>query len=189
MTAAAQVLVRHGYDQATTGLVAAQAGVSIGTLYQYYPNKDAVFSELLRREFDAITLAVGSALATAAPDGLRGQVRAAVGALFAAKAGNPRLHHVLSTELGRLDGARLLKEMNHRTRKMTEAGLSGHGDAVRFANPDRAAFLVVNVVEGIILATLAEAPETLADPELANEVADLVVAFLETPRRRDPRSP
>ena len=42
-TAAAQVLVERGYPQATTNHIAKRAGVSIGTLYQYFPNKDAIF--------------------------------------------------------------------------------------------------------------------------------------------------
>lgn len=42
-TAAAKVLVQHGYAHATTNRIAQRAGVSIGTLYQYFPNKDAVF--------------------------------------------------------------------------------------------------------------------------------------------------
>src|SRR5262249_12927282 len=52
--AAAQVLVKHGYDRANTGLIAETAGVSIGSVYQYYPNKEAVFSALLEQELEAL---------------------------------------------------------------------------------------------------------------------------------------
>lgn len=45
-TAAAQVLVHRGYARATTNRIAEAAGVSIGTLYQYFDGKDAVFDAL-----------------------------------------------------------------------------------------------------------------------------------------------
>src|SRR5262247_3195924 len=46
LEAAAQVLERDGYAAATTDLIAERAGVSIGTLYQYFPNKDSILLAL-----------------------------------------------------------------------------------------------------------------------------------------------
>ena len=49
MQAAAQVFARHGYAAGTTNRIADRAGVSIGTLYQYFPNKDAILIALIER--------------------------------------------------------------------------------------------------------------------------------------------
>src|ERR1700760_4058380 len=49
LTAAAQVLARDGAHKFTTARVAEKAGVSIGSLYQYFPNKEAI---LFRLQFD-----------------------------------------------------------------------------------------------------------------------------------------
>jgi AcrR family transcriptional regulator len=49
LEAAAQVFERHGYAAGTTNRIAERAGVSIGSLYQYFPNKDAIVMELARR--------------------------------------------------------------------------------------------------------------------------------------------
>jgi len=46
---AAQVLVAQGYENATTDRIAERTGVSVGTLYEYFPNKDAVFAALQLR--------------------------------------------------------------------------------------------------------------------------------------------
>jgi len=44
--AAAQVLTRHGYERTTTNLIADRAGISVGTIYEYFPNKDVLLNEL-----------------------------------------------------------------------------------------------------------------------------------------------
>lgn len=54
MEAAAQVLEEKGFEKATTDRIAEKAGVSIGTLYQYFPNKDAIFLEHRLRHVRAI---------------------------------------------------------------------------------------------------------------------------------------
>ncbi|MBE0604637.1 MAG: helix-turn-helix transcriptional regulator, partial [Deltaproteobacteria bacterium] len=49
LAAAAQVFEDHGYANGTTNRIAEQAGVSIGTLYQYFPSKEAIAVALLER--------------------------------------------------------------------------------------------------------------------------------------------
>jgi AcrR family transcriptional regulator len=49
LTAAAQVFAEMGYAAATTNAIAARAGVSIGSLYQFFPNKEALMDALLER--------------------------------------------------------------------------------------------------------------------------------------------
>ncbi|WP_019548207.1 TetR/AcrR family transcriptional regulator [Streptomyces sulphureus] len=53
LDAAAHVFAEYGYAAGTTNRIAEQARVSIGSLYQYYPNKDAILVELLTRHLDA----------------------------------------------------------------------------------------------------------------------------------------
>jgi len=50
LDAGAQVLVEYGYASASTNRIAEIAGVSIGSLYEYFPGKEAIFAELRRRE-------------------------------------------------------------------------------------------------------------------------------------------
>lgn len=50
LEAAARILVAEGFDRLNTNRVAEVAGVSIGTLYQYFPSKEAILAEIIRRE-------------------------------------------------------------------------------------------------------------------------------------------
>ncbi|MFJ6392410.1 TetR/AcrR family transcriptional regulator [Streptomyces sp. NPDC091972] len=52
LTAAAHVFAEHGYAAGTTNRIAERARVSIGSLYQYFPNKDAILAELMVRHID-----------------------------------------------------------------------------------------------------------------------------------------
>jgi AcrR family transcriptional regulator len=58
LDATIQVLLNVGKERLTTTRVALRAGVSVGTLYQYFPNKSALLQAALRRHKDAVTEAV-----------------------------------------------------------------------------------------------------------------------------------
>ncbi|WNV87124.1 TetR/AcrR family transcriptional regulator [Umezawaea sp. Da 62-37] len=52
LTAAAHVFAEHGYAAGTTNRIAERARVSIGSLYQYFPNKDSILAEILIQHID-----------------------------------------------------------------------------------------------------------------------------------------
>src|SRR6185369_8903715 len=60
--AAARVLVRGGYGAFTTNRVAARAGVSVGSLYQYFPNKEALLAELKTRHVTQLERGLDAAM-------------------------------------------------------------------------------------------------------------------------------
>jgi AcrR family transcriptional regulator len=105
LDAACAVFARHGYAAGTTNRIAAEAGLSVGSLYQYFPNKDAILVELVRAHIadgtrevlEAIGPAVGSD-GPGAADELEVVVRQIVTALVAVHARDRRLHQVLFEE-------------------------------------------------------------------------------------------
>ena len=56
-----QVLLSHGAEGLTTTRVADRAGVSVGTLYQYYPNKRSLLYAVMEEHLDRVATAVESA--------------------------------------------------------------------------------------------------------------------------------
>ncbi|MEW5684623.1 MAG: TetR/AcrR family transcriptional regulator [Pseudomonadota bacterium] len=73
LDAAAEALIRHGYAGATTSVVAQRAGVSVGTLYQYFPNRDAVGAALVLRAMERIRADMRKAFAECVTRRLEGQ--------------------------------------------------------------------------------------------------------------------
>ena len=79
LEAAAHILEHRGLEGYTTNEIAARAGVSIGSLYQYFPNKDAVTIALIEREMSGMVDEVAAALAlTSRRRALKEAIRAAV---------------------------------------------------------------------------------------------------------------
>ncbi|MDP7735235.1 TetR/AcrR family transcriptional regulator [Mycobacterium paragordonae] len=101
LDAAAQVFAEHGYVAGTTNRIAEEAGLSIGSLYQYFPNKDAVLRALMDAHVDAGSTLLGERLAGGLPPRLDDTLRLFVRAAIDNHRDNPRLHRVLFEEAPR----------------------------------------------------------------------------------------
>ncbi len=69
LVAAAQVFHEAGYTSATTNDIALEAGISVGSLYQYFPNKDAILVALTRRHIDSATAGLINLVSALSPEG------------------------------------------------------------------------------------------------------------------------
>ena len=88
--AAAQILEKGGLPAFTTNAVAERAGVSIGTLYQYFADKNALVMALARNEMEAALADVARALQGEIDPSVEGRIRAMVRAIVHAFRGRQR---------------------------------------------------------------------------------------------------
>jgi AcrR family transcriptional regulator len=100
LDAASEVFATHGYAAGTTNRIADASGLSVGSLYQYFPNKDAILVELVRAHIDEGTRETLEALAgwTGDTDDPVELVRAVITAMVGVHVGDRRLHQVLFEE-------------------------------------------------------------------------------------------
>ncbi len=104
LEAAARILETEGFEGYTTNAIAARAGVSIGSLYQYFPNKDAVTAALVLADAEAFLARCKAAAAAArdrSPDAL---IEALIGAVVAHQLDRPALARLIDIEEARLAG-------------------------------------------------------------------------------------
>jgi AcrR family transcriptional regulator len=106
LEAAARILEAKGFDGYTTNAVADRAGVSIGSLYQYFPNKDAITKALIHRETSTLLADVETLDRSDPTQAILGLIRAAV----AHQLHRPALARLLDFEEARLP---LTKEVHH----------------------------------------------------------------------------
>jgi AcrR family transcriptional regulator len=165
LEAAAQVLQRDGYARATTNRIAAAAGVSVGTIYQYFANKDAIFDALIRREIDGLQ----ALLRVARPDPrepLADVLRRLGSALVQSRPGAPALYRSLEHVPNALFRRRVAGARASLV-EWVRAFLAMHRRELRVSDLDTAAFVIVAAAEGVALnATpefyLGRGPEELA---------------------------
>ncbi len=102
LEAAAQLVAQRGLAAFNTNAVAERAGVSIGSLYQYFPGKDAIMAALIARQHARQVQSLLDALDTPPTAGLEGRVRALVRAAMHHHHDNALLASAIDHEEARL---------------------------------------------------------------------------------------
>ena len=185
LEATVRILDREGSDAATTTRIAAVAGISIGTLYQYFSHRDAILDALQDREFERAMGLVEKILAD--PRNVRTPSQTAreiVVGLLELYAAAPGLHRVLAIEGLRVVKAGRVHAFDVRVIAVIRQFLATMGPRVRRDNVDAASFVVYQSVRATMLARLLESPPGVSDDVLVAEVTDMLLSYLVGERSR-----
>lgn len=177
LAATARVLVAEGYEAATTNRVAEVAGVSIGTLYQYFPNKESLVLAVIRQHCDEMLGLLQTSVATLGDAPLPVAVRTYVTAMLEAHRMDPDLHRVLIQQALHL-GLEHIHGVQLMSRAVVRAWLEGHRDEVLPRDLDAAAFVLVTAVESVTHAAILERPLPVSMEVLAEEIIAFVLRYL-----------
>lgn len=176
LDATLQVLVRDGYAKLTTTRVAERAGVSVGTLYQYYPDKRSLVSALKIRYFELMIGAVSDAARGAVGLDLETAVRRTLAALVQVKRDNMALTKALRAPLAEQDGHAFMREtlgfFAAAIGPLLASAVPGLGD------PTRRATIMVSALEGAISFAVFEHPDWLAEPWFLDELTHVAVGYV-----------
>lgn len=145
--AAIQVLVREGPSRCTTTRIAERAGASVGSLYQYYPNRDALLAAVLERHLGGVADAVERACREHRGERLSRMVSALVAAFLAAKLRDPEQARALYAIAEGRGGAALAARMRTRMTTAAAAMLASASDA-RFDDPAMVAAIALGALVG-----------------------------------------
>src|SRR6201994_2090158 len=100
--ATARILVKEGFDKASTNRIAEMAGVSVGSLYQYFPSKEALVAAVIERHQQEILQTVRGELAQVWSQPVDEAVRKIVALAIRAHRVDPKLHRVLAEQIPRV---------------------------------------------------------------------------------------
>jgi AcrR family transcriptional regulator len=179
LDATARVLCREGYDRASTNRIAEAAGVSIGSLYQYFPSKEALVAALIDRHREEAMGIFFARLSEIATDPLPVGTRKIVQAMVDLHAVDPVLHSILSEQVprvGRLNS--LMEDIEVHAAKAVRTLLDVRKDELRVTDLDAAVFVIVHSVEAVTHRGGRHYQKELSTERLVNEVTDLVVRYL-----------
>jgi AcrR family transcriptional regulator len=177
LDAVVRILKRHGVDAVTTNRVAEVAGVSIGSVYQYFPNKRAIFFALHDRHAEQTGRLIEKTLVEHATSSLENLIRALVGAMVDAHAPDPELYELLQTETPhRATGARNLAE---RLSGVLRLAIASRVPELRTTgNFDLLLFVTTNMIDALSHAAVLRRPKHLSLPAAKEETVRAIVTYL-----------
>jgi AcrR family transcriptional regulator len=178
LEAAARVLVTSGYEAFTTNRVAEKAGISIGSFYQYFPNKDALLSELMRSHIEEIESGVVEMAVHAATMPLEQLIRVAIEQNINAHLINPELHRVLSEEVPLAGLTNWKATYTRRMHERVRAAFELRRSEIRVPDLDLAVYMVTSAVEAVVHNAVSARTAELKSGALAAELARMLVGYL-----------
>jgi len=178
LEATARVLVRDGYALASTNRIAEAAGVSIGSLYQYFPSKQALVTALRRRHAEqmlAMLLEVGRGAAEASAVDA---VKILVHAVVVAHRVDPQLHRVLGEEVPRPYATEGRTDIEADMRAQTKSLLLVHRAHILPTDLDLASLVLFHLVESLVHAAVIDGQSAFTTAILEQEICTVVWRYL-----------
>jgi AcrR family transcriptional regulator len=181
LEAAAQILANRGEEGLTTNHIAERAGFSIGTLYQYFPNRDAILDALIERERESSKKRIEIALARVERGDIAATVREIVRILINSFARHGRVRKRFALSIMRLSLARGGQpRLDHVASSIVETWRNSGVRANRDLN-DSEAFVLTRGVLGILRSAVLEDSPLLKTQGFEDAIVRLILGFLNSP--------
>ena len=178
LDAAASLLVKNGLARATTNHVAEAAGVNIGSLYQYFPSKEAIVGAVVDRALEAYETAMSAAFDEADSltlvDGLRALTESHVRIL----ARDAPIHRAVLSHLPEVDRVARYREAKAHMTARFAAYLETHASEADVEDVPSAASTMVDCVEAVTIGALLERGEDLIDDPRVRELLRVAQRYL-----------
>lgn len=177
--AAIQVLTQGGLSRCTTTRIAERAGMSVGSLYQYYPNRDALLAAVLKKHLEGIAGGVEHACSEHRGKPVSQMASALVTAFLAAKLRDPGESKALYAVAEERGGAELVARMHTRIVAAIAALLASAPDA-HFDDPAMTSMIAFSALMGPVRALLEGHAPAGFEACLEGQLVVLLTAFLQT---------
>jgi AcrR family transcriptional regulator len=177
LEAVIRLLKRRGANAITTNRIAEIAGVSIGSVYQYFPDKRAIFVALHQRHVDSIDRMIQSKLVEHAASPLKDLVRAMVEGMVEAHETDPELYELLFAQVPhRADGTQEFAVRLHGVFRLAIAARAHEMKKSR--DLDKVVFVVTHMVDALSHGAVLRRPPGLSLTEAKEEAVKAVLAYL-----------
>jgi AcrR family transcriptional regulator len=183
LDAVALVLKRHGSARVTTNRIAEAAGVSVGSVYQYFPDKRAILVALRDRHVAEMGQLIERRLVESAGAPLDALVRALVEAIIEAHALDPVLFELLLSQVP--PGMEEPPRLEGRLQGAVRLALASRSDELDLSTREASVlFVVTQMMESLAHAVVLRRPASLSLAAATEEAVRAVVSYLASYRRR-----
>jgi AcrR family transcriptional regulator len=156
--AGTRVLEDSGYQDASTNRIAHEAGVSPGSLYQYFPDKDAIVAEITRRLIDEFATAIAPALRAAAVERPPAAARLVLGAVLDALQQHAALLRALVDRVPAVEQQEALQSVRSHLADIVYHSLASNRNALRSADVERTTWTVVELTQHLLVRYVLDSP-------------------------------
>ncbi len=175
--ASLQVLLAVGYRKLTTTRVAGRAGVSVGTLYQYFPNRQALIASVIERHLEGMVGKIELACRDLHGRTLDEVVTGLVDAFISAKWARAEVSRALHEPLADIGGAELVRAAEIKAAGSIARVLSGCSDAA-FEDEYRLALIIVVSSSSLLQTSISGAATALDRPTLGAHMRAMILGYL-----------
>jgi AcrR family transcriptional regulator len=185
--ASIQVLLAVGYRKFTTTRVAERAGVSVGSLYQYFPNRQALITAVIERYLDALRATIEQRCRALQGRTIDEQVKGLVDAVIAAKWDHIEISRALHEPLADIGGAKLVAASAVKAAGSIAEVLRSCADEA-FRDVDRLALLIVISCSSLLQAAITDQTGVLDRETLRAHMCAMVLGYLHEMRADEPQA-
>lgn len=176
--ATAHILEKDGFEKTSTNKIAEKAGVSIGSLYQYFPTKDAIVSKLMERfvnrEMEMFTAVVAEKKAA----NLEQTIRAIIQSMLESKINNKRFTKIFAQKIFSFNKFDMLKKSDEYLMTLFKTHIEPFKDEVREENLEMALWMIIQSVKLVTVAMIFEDRYELDDPKVQDELVRMTYQYI-----------
>jgi AcrR family transcriptional regulator len=177
LDAVLRIVKRDGVDSMTTNRIAEVAGVSVGSLYQYFPDKHAIYAALHDRHIAEIDRTIGRTLVQHAESDLKSTLCALLNALIDAHVDDREGLAFLMTEVPHRSANS--KQFAERISGALRLILSSRGNGLHKAQLNGMVFVLANMFEALSHGAALQRPSTLSLDEAREHGARAIRAYID----------
>jgi AcrR family transcriptional regulator len=188
IAAGQRVLLRDGYEKTSTNRVAEEAGISPGSLYQYFPGKEAILAAVVDRYSAELSTRLTAVLADRLDERGTALVRSTLDGLLDALEESVEFLRLVVEELPRSRQGSRTADLEQRIGDLVAAYLAINKSQTRVAEPATSAWIVVRLVEHLTVQYVLERP-SIPRATFVDEMTALIVAYVGPPGATRTRAP
>jgi AcrR family transcriptional regulator len=177
LIAAERVLARDGVTGLTTPRIAEVAGISVGSLYQYFPNKEAICGALIERTLEQYHRLLQAALDATHPLPVDAAFKSVIDGMLTVYLHNAKLHAGLMEMVPLAGRQELYRRWLARHTAAVTRDFEARGAEVR-QPADLTAYMLMCTADGVMQALTHDGLSEERARQLIREVTDLAVAYL-----------
>ncbi|MBL7665245.1 MAG: TetR/AcrR family transcriptional regulator [Bacteriovoracaceae bacterium] len=178
LTATTHILDTKGFEETSTNKIAEKAGVSIGSLYQYFPNKESIIAMMLERHINKQAAKLEARVADLTTANLEETIRALLKVVFEEKRNSPKINRILAQRFAALNQLDVMIKTDDYLVEVFKRNIKPYEAEIRMENLDMSLYLVVQMAKLLPISLLFSKRYTIEDEAVFEECVQLIYRFL-----------